>query len=809
MIKNYLKMAWRTILKNRVYSFINVLGLTIGIWACMSMATVVIDDLSYDTKWKNADDLYRIVTVKTTGSQEQKRMAASFAGLNPVLMNDFPQVEAVSKFNTHPIHFKFSNSETEKVEVNLLNADTTVWKMLDFKIIAGDPKNFIHDKKNLIITRNLKDRFFPYEDPVGKIISDVPSFKAEPDSYVITGVIENIPSNTHLRAEAILVQKGRLEVLNKEQFGTFSQNYVQLKQGTDPDKFAQQLSNWYADFVGSKNADSFEFQPITDIYLHSEFAEYQDVKGSLNNIFILTGVALLLLIIACVNFINLSTARAIKRMQEIGMRKILGANRRQLIFQFLTEAVLFFLISTFIASLIYLGTIPLIEKFLGHALEQTFVSGLYLFGITVLILLLISLLAGGYPALIMSGYNPAKTIKGNFYTGNLSSQNTVRKSLVVLQFSISIIVLIALLVVQQQVTFLKTMDIGFNKDALLSIGSVSWDGKGDAFKNEVLKNPNIEKVSFSTWLPTRGAGYMSKRISDPAAPDKSFEVFFINADLDFAETLGLTLQKGRFLNEKYPSDIKTGNPTGIISFDEEEKAGSRASIFTVHTAGILQANNLNQDIADVKAIPVGIVEDFNTESLKVNLKPTIITAESPLPYSGMLIRTRPGAEQQVIEQLQRTWQEFYPDKLLEVNRVDEQIAAQYEAESKLQQLFAFFSGLSMFLAAMGIFGLIVQITQQHVKEIGIRKVLGASINSIVMLYSKSFFKIVVVAILIASPIAWYAMQNYLEDFAYRIALEWWMFALAGFMAIFIALVTVSLQAVKAAVVNPVKSLRTE
>lgn len=810
MIRNYFKIAWRTILKNRVYSVINILGLTIGIWACMSVATVVMDDLSYDTHWSKGKDIYRINTIKTSGSGQYNRMAASFAGLKPVLMTEFPEVEAVSDFSTNPIYFKLSQAGADHVEVKVLNADTTVWKMLDLKILAGAPENYIHNKKNLIITRSLKDRLFPNEDPLGKIVSDVPSYSAEPNSYVITGVIEDIPSNTHLRAEAVLVEKGRLEVLNKEQFGTFQQNYILLKSGTNAERFSEKLSNWYATFVKTTNPDTFEFQPIRDIYLNSDFAEYQDVKGSLTNIYILTGVALLLLIIACVNFINLSTARAIQRMREIGVRKILGANRRQLVFQFLTEAVLFFSISAIIATFLFKIGLPVIENYLGHPLEQTFISGFYLFGVTALILLFISILAGGYPALVMSNYNPAETIKGNLYIGNLSGQNMIRKSLVVLQFSISIVVLVALLVVQQQVSFLKNKDIGYDKEALLSIGSVSWDGKGDVFKTSLLQNPNIEQVSISTWIPTKGAGYMSKRIPDPANQDKSIQVYFINADTDFAGTLGLQLQKGRLLDSKFPSDLKTGNLGGFITLEEEEKAGiNQASILTSHTARILQIENLNKTVADLKVTPVGIVKDFNTESLKNGLHPTVITAENFIPYAGMLIKTRPGTEQVVLNRLQKMWTEFYPNKLLAVNRVEEMVASQYKAESKLQQLFAFFSGLSMFLAAMGVFGLIVQFTEQKIKEIGIRKVLGASITSLVLLFSRSFLKIVVVAIVIASPIAWLLMNKWLEDFAYRITIEWWVFALAGILALMIALLTVSVQAAKAAIANPAKSLRTE
>lgn len=809
MIKNYLKAAFRTIVKNKVYSTINILGLCIGIWACMSVATVVINDLSFDTHWEKAEDLYRISTVKTTGSEQYTRMATSFAGLRPVLMNEFPEVEAVSSFHTDLIHFKLSPSASDIEEVKLLTADTTVWEMLDFQVLAGDPQTYIHDQANLVITRSFKDRYFPHEDPVGKTLTDVPSYERVPGSYLITGVIEDIPSNTHLRAEVVLVKKGRLELLNKKQFGTFQQNYVLLKPGVDPGLLAQKLSRWYADFVETDRPDSFELQSIKDIYLDSDFAEFQEVKGSLSTIYILSGVALLLLIIACVNFINLSAARAIQRMREIGVRKILGAKRRQLVFQFLTEAAVFFMFSTFCATFLYILTLPIIETYLGHELELTFVSRFYLFGITVLLLLLISLIAGGYPALLISGYSPANTIKGISSSGKARGQHKVRKVLVVLQFSISIIILVALLVVQQQVTFLKTKDVGFEKAGLLSIGAVSWDGKGDAFKTNLLQNPNILNVSLSSWIPTNGAGYKSKRIPDPAAADKSIEVFYISADVDFAETLGLQLQKGRLLNRRFPSDLQEADSGDISVFEEETSANFPSAIATSYTANVLQITSLGTRVSDVEVIPMGVVKDFNTESLKTKLKPTVITAEKSPPYSGMLIRTRPGAEQAVLTKLQKTWREFFPNKLLKANRVEELLAAQYNAEKKLQQLFAFFSGLSLFLAAMGVFGLIVQITEQQVKEIGIRKVLGASVQSIVMLFSKSFIKIVALAFVIASPIAWYATQTWLQNFPYRITAEWWVFALAGISTLLIALITVGFHAIKAAVVNPIKSLRTE
>lgn len=810
MLKNYSRTAWKTIVKNRMYSTINILGLTIGLWSCMIVATVVMDDLSYDRQWSKGNDIYRIISLYKMGEGVYDRSASSFAGLGTSLRKDFPEVETVGELSTYTERLKLDENNPNGLEFETLRADTNCWKMLDLAVLEGNPRNYIAGSRNMVVSESFRKKFFPTESPVGKIVYDVPTYSDKPTPYVITGVIKDLPANTHLRSEIMLLEKPREEQLNKEQYGTFSQNYILMKKGTDMKLFTQKLNKWYAGQVESKTPYQFEFQPIKDVYLHSDFAEYQEVKGSYNNIYILSGVAFLLLLIACVNFVNLSTARGIHRLKETGIRKLLGAGRRQIIYQFLAESMLFFIIASLLATVLYQAGLGYVEQFIGHPFAKTFVAKSYLFIAAYAAILLISLLTGFYPAWIMSGFKPAATLKGKLGAGNFIGQHFVRKSLVVLQFSISVVVLVALIVVQQQVSFMKNKDIGFDKNDLLSIGSISWDGKGVSFKNELMKQQGVENVSITSWIPTSGRGYMSKSVDDPSHPGNKMTVWFINADIDLAKTLGLRLQKGRFFEKQFSTDAVSQD--SMRNMDEAEykaAAGKQSSLVSAYTAKILKLKGLDETIANVQTKPVGIVEDFNKESLKTALQPTVIIADDSPGYGGMLIRVKPGTDKEVVASLNKLWKEFYPDKLLDVKWVDDMLAGQYKEEQKLQQLFTFFSSLSMFLAALGIFGLIVQAAAQRVKEIGIRKVLGASVRSIVQLFSIDFLKLVLVAIIIASPIAWWLMHVWLNDFAYRIKIEWWMFALAGFVSLMIALITVSFQAVKTAISNPIKSLRTE
>jgi putative ABC transport system permease protein len=810
MFKNYLKTAWRSVSHNKIYSTINIVGLTIGLCACMLVATVVIDDLSYDRQWSKSAELYRITMINKMGNGLYDRFADSYSGFARALENNFPEVETVSGIFGRDQRLKVNDRDANGVAVNAMQADTNFWRMLDIHVLAGNPRKFLKgDNGNLVITESFRKKFFAAENPIGKIIYDVPNYgTASP--YIITGVISDLPSNTVFRSEAINIILPTNAELYKNQGGSMYQQIILLKPGTNVQRLTAKVNDWYSHFMERRTSLQIAFQPVKDLYLHSDFANYQKVKGNYKNIYIFSGVALLLLLIACVNFINLSTARALQRLRETGVRKILGAQRRQLVYQFLTESLLYFLIASLLATFIYQVSLPLLKNFIGHDLEKTFTSANLLFASCYATILFISLATGIYPALVLSAFNPASTLKGELLTNTRGSQNVVRKSLVVLQFAISIVVLIALIVVQQQVSYLKNKDVGYKATNLLSISWISWDGKGASFKNELLKQPGVESASITSWLPTKGSGSMSTLIDDPNNAGNKLTVWTINGDLDLPKVMGLRLQSGRFFDKSYSADaLSMDSLMGMDSATYVNAANRQSSIITSYTAKMLQVKKMGEPIKQAHTTPIGIVDDFNSESLKEYLKPTIIVADNSPGYGAMLVKVKPGQEKQVASYVAKLWRDFFPAKFLDIKWVDDMLAAQYEQEARLQQLFTFFSGLSMFLAALGVLGLIIQATLVRRKEIGIRKVLGASVFSIFRLFSLDFLKLVFIALLIASPVAWWLMNKWLIDFAYRIHISAWIFIITGVVAMLTALIAISFQTVKAAVANPVKSLRSE
>ncbi|MDR3711559.1 MAG: ABC transporter permease [Puia sp.] len=802
MVKHYLLAAFRSMSKNKMYSFVNIAGLTLGLWACMLVATLVIDDLSYDRQWSRGNDLYRIVSVNKMGKGLYNRSTASLTGLQEALTKNFPEVEAVAALRTQAGQFKFNETQPNGVSTETLESDTSIWKMLDIDVLEGNPRSFVAGHPNLLISETFRDRFFKGVSPIGKMIFDVQGYGGN-DTFLITGVIHDLPANTHLRADVIRIEPERPAILTQNESGTALQQYVLLRPGTDSKQFTKKVNKWYRDFIGSDRGHQFEFQPMRDIYLHSDFAEDQVVRGSARNIYIFSGTALLLLVIACINFVNLSTARSITRLKETGVRKILGAGRGHIVRQMLMETLLCFGLSTLFAISLYQLSLKPVENFLGHPLMVTFTTRLPVLASACGIILLVSLLTGIYPAWLMAGFNPASSLSGRLFTPGSFGRVWLRKSLVVIQFSISIAVLLGMIVVRSQVKFMENKDLGFDKRGLLSIGLVSWEGRGQTFKNELLKLRGVEKASISRWTPSQETGFMSTDINDPDRPGNKIKLWYIAGDKDLAQTLGFHLRSGRFLSNEIVTD-------GVKWSDFFSGEPRLTCLVSETTARLWHISQLNKTVkVDYSLQPVGVIDDINNESLRQTVGPTIIVALDSMNDGHMLIRVQPGAEKQVLSSLHELWEKFYPGKLLETAWVDDLLERQYENEAKLQQLFLFFSMLTMVLAALGVFGLIVHAAGQRTREIGIRKVLGASAASIVRLLSADFAGLVLIAIVIASPLAAWAMHHWLLDFAYRTTIGWWMFALAGIAALAIALITVGFQALKAALTNPVRALRSE
>ena len=810
MIKNHINIALRNLQRNKVYSLINILGLTIGLAACLLVSTVVIDDLSYDRQWKNAKDIYRIISIDKSNINAEGRFPQSLTGLGPEFKRTFPEVAEYCRMNNTDNRIKIGNDK-DGVVLNVLSAEPSVWNVLDFTIISGTPQKFVKGYTNLIISEKIKKQYFPKTDPIGRLVYNMPEF-GKANAYLITGVIKDIPSNTHLRADIMQIKEYSTydDQLNKDGDGTFLPQYLLLKPGTSVSNFTAKINKWYKNYMPPGKASyAYELQPLRDVYLKSDFSNAQAIQGSMRNVYIFAGVAILLLLIACINFINLTTARALKRLREAGIRKVLGAGRKQLIGQFLFESLFFFLISFVLGIVFYNIFIVSVERFLEHPLSLKLYSNIALFTATCGFVLLVSVLTGLYPAFLLSGRNPLETINGklNTSTGGV----VLRKGLVVLQFIISIAIIISAFVVHNQLQFIDRKDLGYDKNNLLSINFSSWDNKGTAFKQGILKLPGVENASICSWAPANGGGTMSVKFDDPSKKGNKINVWYIEGDVDLVATLKLQLKNGRLLDPNlYTDAVNADSLSNSKAYGEINKEQLvQPVIITEFTAKTFNVHQLNFKSNFPEGTPVGIIKDFNNESLHSTIEPTVIRAISNPQYGGMLVRIRPNSTKQALSGIQQIWHRFYPEKLLQYTWTDESLKAQYKTEQKLQQLFTFFSLLVVFLACLGLFGLAAFTAEQRIKEIGIRKVLGASVSGITALLSKEFLKLVFIASLIAWPIAWYAMNRWLQDFAYRINIQWWIFVLAGGLAILIAFVTVSFQSIKAAMANPVKSLRSE
>lgn len=798
MFKNYLKIAWRNLLNNKVYSLINITGLAVGLSACLLVATVVVDELSYDKQWKHAKQLYRIISVNKLNDAIE-RTPNSFSAFGPELKRNFPEVKEYCRMQVEQKRLKF-NPDKEAVLIQSLSAESSIWKMLDFSILQGSPKTIIEGLDNVVITKQIKDEYFPNSDPVGKIIYNVSGNSSQ--KCIITGVIKNIPENTHLRAQVLVLRaflrstKSNYDKLENGWGVTLMPQYLLLSPETNRSVFVQKINNWYKNQGKEISGHySLDLQPFTDVYLRSDYNEPEALHGSIKNIYAFTAITILLLLIACINYINLTTARALKKIRESGIQKILGARRAQLITQFLFESLLFFIISFALSNLVYSLSIHSLETYLGHKLALTLFNSPGLFTSAFGTLLVVCLFTGLYPAYALSGFKPVNTIKGNL-TGQVGG-TALKKALITAQFTISIVVLLAAITVHLQLRYLNNKDLGYDKRNLLVVDNTLWGTTGEAFKKEVLKIAGVERTCIAWgWYPSAGPG-MAMDGKDPRNENNKLRIWLIDGDLDFASTLKLQLQSGRLFNPSLSTD---GNADSL-HYSKVLISESFAEIFNTE--------ELNKPAEAFMHIPIGIIKNFHNETLLEKEKPFIISARSNIDYGAMLIRLNPGSEKQVITGLKQLWKKFYPEQTLTFNRAEDLLEKQYRAESKLNTLFVFFTVLTVFLACLGLFGLVTFTVEQRTKEIGIRKVLGASVMSIVNLISADFLKLVLAAIIIASPVAWYLMNKWLQDYAYRIEIQWWMFALAAAMVVVVALITLSFQAIKAAIANPVQSLRTE
>ena len=795
MLKNYFKIAWRNIKGNKTYSGINISGLSIGLASFLLIATVVINELSYDKKWSKSDRIYRLLSENSAIGELSE---SSDAPVGPQLAANFDQVETYSRIRRSNYDFSIQD---DPVSFDVLEVNPTIWEVLDFNVLHGTPEKFVEGYPNIVISEKVRQEHFANTDPVGKIIKDISNTGASTEFY-ISGVIKDLPVNTHLRADMLMISKPRFTDYSND-FTPYAIQYLVLKPGVSKSEFTVAANKWLQNLPNADKNTKILLQPMEDIYLNSD-GFFQEIKGNKRNINILSGVAILLLLIACINFVNLSTARTLKKIRNTGMRKVLGASRKTLIAQFLIESFLFFGISFVLGLGIYFLFLPYLESFLGNSLSLTVIGSSQLLVLSFLFIAFISLCTGIYPAWLISKPNAANVISNNFQTSRNSEY--FRKGLVVTQFVITIGVLVGTLVVNNQLQFLNSKDLGFNKNDLFRINFTKWGNKGAAFEKEIKQIAGVQDASIGQWIPSSAGGTFSREIDDPQTPGGKVTTWYIDADQNFFSTLQLQLLEGRGFQNEFSAKNRLSPDTSDEVLGKEKV---QPILITEYTAQRLNINELNKPYNELNGIPVGIIKNFHNQSLRNPLAPTIVRAIENPEYGNMLIRINTENPQQAVAQIQKKYNDFFPGNLFQSSWISEDLSHEFKAENKLRSVLEIFSLLIVFLSCLGLFGLITFMVQNRTKEISIRKVLGASVAQIVSIFSKDSLKLILFSAVISIPLAWYLLDKWLSDFAYRIEIGPSVFIQSALMVLVIAMITIGLRIIRAAFKNPADNLRTE
>ncbi|MBO0948226.1 ABC transporter permease [Fibrella forsythiae] len=802
MLQNYIKIAFRNLWKSKVYSGTNIIGLALGLACCIAIGLYIIDELHYDKFHSKLARIYRVVSHQKQADGVYN-VAVTPGPLAPTLTADFPEVEEATRIG----RWRGTLSRgTQTVEAeSMLITETSFFKLFDFPLVAGNAKKALTTPNDVVISEAMALRLFGENWSKQGVLGQPLVFNNE-TPFVIGGVAKTPPTHSSIQFDVLLPYKW-LEKTDKWSQKWNSNNYhtyVLLK----PE--AAELSNLagFSEKLGGQlnrytpTEDKLYLQPMRDSYLRSKFDFDTDwgQRSDMLYIRIFLAVGLILLLIAVVNFINLATARASQRAREVGVRKTIGAQRTWLVMQFLGEALLMTCLAVAMSLLLVQTLLPLFNELAAKTLALPFDEPYFwlaLAGLT----LVVSLLTGLYPAFYLSSFRPAQILKGTGAAQALSVQSgrVFRQSLVVGQFALAVGLVIGSVVIYRQLAFVQNKKLGFDQSQLMYVrlkGELS--NKVMPFKQAVQQLPG---VSIAT--PTTGALVDMNNQGDieweGQQPNDKFLITNMNVDPDFVATTGMKLAAGRNFSWRIPSD--TSGTMGAFMLNE---TAAKRMGWTPE-----QAIGKRLKFWGPSGVVVGVLKDFHFRPLRVAIEPFIFRFRPDNPYFNLLVKTKPGAVPQTIAGITTLYKKLEPATPISYGFVDQELDAQYRAEQRMGRIILYFSILSIFVSCLGLFGLTTFTAEARTKEIGVRKVLGASISSIVMLLSKDFLKPVLVAIVIASPIAWYAMTNWLRDFAYKVDLDWWMFALSGTLAIGIAMLTVSFQSIKAALMNPVNALRTE
>ena len=806
MFKNYLKTAIRNLLRYKGFSLINILSLAIGITGCLVIALFVWDEKQFDRSIEGGENVYRIY-------EEYKDQNSTTYGASvppayaTFLERQYPEVDTTLRILMTGDKFLIEVGDKRNYEEKGWFVESSFFKIFPVKFLKGSQATALTAPASIVISEDLAIRYFGTQDPLGKTVS------INKDTFEVKGVMAKLPDHFHLDFNYLMslpsagIAPDRMEKWTWHQFYT----YVKLKSGAS----IQQLQDKFQAHVKKEIHPTLEqagssflpfFQPLKDIHLKSaDFIYDNAIRGNETYVKGLTIIALFVLVIACFNFINLATARSFRRAKEIGVRKVVGADRKQLIIQFIGETVLLSVVSMIIATIATLLILPMLNQFTGKSISfNPFTNPLL--GLLILAAgVLIGVVAGIYPALVLSGFQPIKVLK-SLKPGSGGNIGWLRQGLVVIQFALSALLIVSSLIVYRQIKYLNNKDLGFNKEQVLFFQMRGDVGENlETFKSELKNSPNVLSVTSGYGLP--GDQYAGDGINLPGKDgDKEYSANVFIGDHDYIKTLGLKIIAGRDFSKEMSTDVKEAfiiNETAVkeLGFGTAEQAIGRP----LHWEEWEPTDSLNPV---KKGKVIGVIQDFHYKSLHEKVTTSVIHIYPQVSFK-IAVKLNTADMKNTIAFINNTWNKFSPGYPLDFKFMDDTYGKMYKAEENLGSLIWIFTIMAIFIGCMGLFGLAAFSAEQRIKEIGIRKVLGASVLSITALLSKGFVRLVLISSLIAFPIAWWAMNKWLEDFSYRIAISWWVFVVAGAAALFIALITVSFQAIKAAVANPVKNLRAE
>ncbi|EZH72495.1 ABC transporter permease [Aquimarina atlantica] len=805
MIKNYIKIAWRNLIKNKFFSLINIFGLAVGLATCFLLMLYVFNETSYDKHHKDVNQIYR-VALEAAG----EKWAAGPAPLAQGLASDFAEVEQVTRILNFPttdkMLLKDENANVSFYETNGYYVDSTFFKVFTYDFSYGDLETALNQPNTVVISEAIAHKLYGDANPINKIINiEIPYGKY---NYTVKGVFKNNGDKSHINANFFLsMQNGDIGEWVGQQtnwaYNNIFHTYIKLKKGVNTGNFEEKLPaflkrNAAVDFKEMNLSKQLFLQPVKDIYLKSDIGNELSTNGNMTYLYIFGSIAAFLLLIACINFMNLSTARSEKRAKEVGVRKVMGAHKQSLIFQYLGESLMMSVLALALSMVIVVLFLPIFNEFSQKELMPFENSQLmfWVIGLT----LFTGLLSGLYPAFYLSSFKITTVLKGKL--ANSFSATFIRKGLVVFQFAISVCLILVAVVIVKQLDFIKNQDLGFKKDQqiILPLRSASVVGNYNAFKDEMLKDPKVASVSAASTYPGFDLVQDMFIYAEGKSLDDKIEIHYAQAYEDYIKTLGYELIRGRFLSTNPEADLDgvVLNETAIkqLGYDVDNAIGKK-----VYHEFDKQPQSLHI---------VGVIKDFHSRSFHNSILPYAIRKFSNgTQPSYFIVNIKEGQFDNALASVKSVWEKVNPDTPFQYSFLDQDFQRNYEKEQRMSDVIICFTLIAIFIACLGLLGLASFTTEQRKKEVGIRRVLGASVIGITTLLSKDFLKLVVAAIAFASPISYYLGKRWLEGFAYHIDMSWWLFVITGGVALGIAFATVSFQVIKAAVSNPVKSLRTE